>query len=110
MPNQTKLKWGPWLNGGAGGSRNLTRIGGGFDKTVNSLHVGGEQTVKAVLELPETKHDIGGPPEKFCLDSFPVVHGQGMGLLLTVHGQFAEREYSSSVSSLFNHSSSSYFA
>lgn len=87
MPNQTKLNWKPWISNG---SRNLTRINGGFDRTVKSLHIGAEDAVKALMELPRTKHDIGGPPEKFCLDSFPVVHGQGMGLLLTVHGQFTE--------------------
>ena len=90
MPNQRKLEWGPWLTGGAGGSRNLNRIGGGLDKAVQSLHIGGEATVKALANLPKTRHDIGGPPEKFSLDSFPVAHGQGMGLLLTLHGQFTE--------------------
>lgn len=90
MPNQRKLEWGPWLTGGAGGSRNLSRITGGLEKAVESLHIGGEATVKALVNLPKTRHDIGGPPEKFCLDSFPVAHGQGMGLLLTLHGQFTE--------------------
>lgn len=92
MPNQRKLEWTPWLSGGIGGSRNLSRIGGGggLDKTVKSLHIGGEQVVKALLDLPGTRHDIGGPPEKFSVDSFPVVHGEGMGLLLVIHGQFTE--------------------
>ncbi|KAF8220952.1 NTF2-like protein [Tricholoma matsutake] len=90
MPNQTKLNWKPWMDGGMGGSRNLTRIGTGAGTAVKSFHIGAEQAVKALADLPATKHDIGGPPEKFCIDSFPVVHGQGMGLLLTVHGQFTE--------------------
>ena len=52
--------------------------------------MGSEQVMKALTSLPPTRHDIGGPAEKFCLDSFPVPHGQSMGLLLTVHGQFTE--------------------
>ena len=52
--------------------------------------MGSEQVIKALTSLPPTRHDIGGPAEKFCLDSFPVPHGQSMGLLLTVHGQFTE--------------------
>ncbi|KAF5379779.1 hypothetical protein D9615_005706 [Tricholomella constricta] len=87
MPNQTKLTWRDWLGKG---SRNLARINSDFDRALKSLHIGAEDAVKALVALPATKHDISGPPEKFCLDSFPVVHGQGMGLLLTVHGQFTE--------------------
>ncbi|KAG6884983.1 hypothetical protein C0993_006815 [Termitomyces sp. T159_Od127] len=87
LPNQKKLSWGDWL---AGGSRNLQRVGTDFDRALSSLHVGAENAVKALLALPRTKHDITGPPEKFCLDSFPVLLGQGTGLLLTVHGQFTE--------------------
>lgn len=89
-PNQKKLNWAPWLGGGDGGSRNLTRIGQGYDRTIKSLHIGGDAAVKAMTALPGTSHDIGGPPEKFCVDSFPVVHGQGMGLLVTIHGEFTE--------------------
>lgn len=84
------------MDGGMGGSRNLVRIGTGAGTAVKSFHVGAEQAVKALADLPGTKHDIGGPPEKFCIDSFPVVHGQGMGLLLTVHGQFSEGMWLSS--------------
>ncbi|KAG6860431.1 hypothetical protein C0995_011199 [Termitomyces sp. Mi166 len=87
MPNQKKLSWSDWL---AGGSRNLQRVGNNFDRALSSLHVGAEDAVKALVALPGTKHDITGPPERFCLDSFPVVLGHGMGLLLTVHGQFTE--------------------
>ncbi|PFH51065.1 hypothetical protein AMATHDRAFT_3332 [Amanita thiersii Skay4041] len=71
MPNQRKLEWGPWINGGDGGSRNLSRIAGGFQKTVESLHIGTEKTVKAMVNLPGTKHDLNGPPENYCIDSFP---------------------------------------
>jgi len=90
MPNQQKLNWKHWMEGGLGGSRNLTRIGTGAGTVVKSLHIGAEQAVKALIDLPGTRHDIGGPPEKFCIDSFPVAHGGGMGLLLVVHGQFTE--------------------
>jgi nuclear RNA export factor len=90
MPNQTKLTWRDWLGGG---SRNLARINLDFERALKSLHVGAENAVKALTALPATKHDISGPPEKFSLDSFPVVHGQGMGLLLTVHGQFTEGKH-----------------
>lgn len=84
------MKWPGWLAGGLGGSRNLSKLNA--EKQIKSLHVGNDQILKALLDLPSTNHDIGGPPEKFCLDAFPVVHGNGMGLLLTVHGQFTERE------------------
>ncbi|EAU85279.2 hypothetical protein CC1G_10065 [Coprinopsis cinerea okayama7 len=87
MPNQRKLEWSPWL---AGGSRNLTRIAGGLGKTIQSLHIGGEAVVKAIKSLPGTRHDLSGPPEKFCLDAFPVPIGQDTGLLVTLHGQFTE--------------------
>ena len=86
MPNQRKLEWKTWLDG----SRNLTRIGGDPLKTLENLHIGSEQVMKALASLPPTGHDIGGPADKFSLDSFPVPHGQGVGLLLTVHGQFTE--------------------
>jgi nuclear RNA export factor len=86
MPNQRKLEWKTWLDG----SRNLSRIGGDPLKTLENLHIGSEQVMKALTSLPRTGHDIGGPAEKFSLDSFPVPHGQSMGLLLTVHGQFTE--------------------
>ncbi|KAF8626606.1 hypothetical protein AX17_006524 [Amanita inopinata Kibby_2008] len=88
MPHQRKLEWSPWLIGGDGGSRNLTRIAGGLEKTVESLHIGGENIVKAIVNLPGTKHDLNGPPENFCVDAFPVLEGQN--LLLNVHGQFTE--------------------
>ena len=61
-----------------------------MERVVKSLHIGATDIVKTLAELPGTKHDISGPPEKFCLDSFPVVHGDDTGLLLTVHGQFTE--------------------
>jgi nuclear RNA export factor len=90
MPNQRKLEWSPWLAGGDGGSRNLTRIAGGLEKTLESLHVGAENVVKAIIDLPSTKHDLNGPPENFCVDAFPVLEGQR--LMLNVHGQFTECE------------------
>jgi len=63
---------------------------GGLDKTVKSMHIGGDAIVKAIESLPGTRHDITGPPEKFVLDAFPVPLGAGMGLLVSVHGQFTE--------------------
>jgi nuclear RNA export factor len=64
---------------------------------VKSLHIGGEDTVKAIVNLPATKHDIAGPPEKFCVDSFPV-DGR---LLLTIHGEFIEGELQPCVTRVF---------
>jgi nuclear RNA export factor len=65
---------------------------GGLDKTVQSMHVGGEAAVKAMSALPETRHDISGPTDKFVLDSFPVPLGNSMALLVSLHGQFTEVE------------------
>ncbi|KAH9481760.1 mRNA export factor mex67 [Psilocybe cubensis] len=87
MPNQRKLEWKTWLDSG---SRNLNRIGSDPQKTLQNLHVGADQIVQAMRNMPPTAHDILGPSEKFCIDAFPVMHGQSMGLLLTVHGQFTE--------------------
>ncbi|KZT07659.1 NTF2-like protein [Laetiporus sulphureus 93-53] len=90
MPNQRKLEWTPWLQGGLGGSRNLNRMGGSLSKTTKSLHVGNERAVKAMADLPITKHDVAGAPEKFCLDAWPVQAGDSTQLFVTVHGQFEE--------------------
>jgi nuclear RNA export factor len=87
MPNQRKLDWSTWLEVG---SRNLNRIASDPEKTLANFYVGGEQIVKSFSRLPQTRHDINGPPEKFCLDAFPVPHGQSMGLLVALHGQFTE--------------------
>ena len=91
MPNQKKLEWPPWLTGGAGGSRNLGRMGGRMDKMVNSLHVGAEEAVKSMMSLPNTLHDVGGAPDQFCVDAWPVGSGEAMTLFISVHGQFVER-------------------
>lgn len=56
-----------------------------------TLHVGGEEAVKAMVDLPSTKHDVAGSPEKFCIDAWPVSHGDGTALFITLHGQFIER-------------------
>ncbi|KAJ7589478.1 hypothetical protein C8J56DRAFT_938690 [Mycena floridula] len=90
LPNQYKMSWSPWLNQDNGGSRNLSRLIQSLDKQVQRMHVGGQATVNAVLGLPSTRHDLSGPAEMFCLDCFPVVHGQQMALMVTVHGQFVE--------------------
>lgn len=88
MPNQRKLDWSTWLSAGEGGSRNLSRIAGGLEKTVASLHIGAENVVKAIVNLPGTRHDLNGPAENFSVDAFPVLDGQR--LLINVHGQFTE--------------------
>lgn len=93
MPNQRKLEWAPWLNGGDGGSRNLGRMGGGVDKMVNSLHLGAEAAMKSMMGLPKTTHDVAGAPEKFCVDAWPVGQGEAMNLFISVHGQFIERTF-----------------
>ena len=58
MPNQQQLQWTPWLTGGGGGSRNLSRLGGGLDKMTKTLHIGNQEAVKAMMDLPATRHDI----------------------------------------------------
>lgn len=90
MPNQKKLEWAPWLTGGNGGSRNLSRMGGNADKMERSLHIGPEEAVKAMVALPSTRHDVAGSPEKFCVDAWPVSHGDGTALFMAIHGQFTE--------------------
>ena len=90
MPNQRKLEWPHWLNNGSGGSRNLSRMGGGLDRMVKSLHFGPEEIVRAMEDLPVTKHDVAGAAEKFCIDAWPVGAGEQMMLFLCVHGEFAE--------------------
>lgn len=90
MPNQRKLEWVTWLAGGAGGSRNLGRMGHGVDKMLNSLHVGAEEAMKSMANLPKTVHDVAGAPEKFCVDAWPVGQGESMNLFISVHGQFIE--------------------
>lgn len=85
LPNQKNLKWGGWVNGGNGGSRNLSRIGN-VDKMAQSLHLGRENVIQSILDLPKTKHDIAGAPSAFCLDCWLT----GSTLFVTVHGQFTE--------------------
>ncbi|KAH9928646.1 uncharacterized protein B0H18DRAFT_999876 [Fomitopsis serialis] len=90
MPNQRKQEWGPW-GIGKGASRNLNRLAGGSaDRLVKSLHVGNEEIVKAMAQLPTTKHDVAGSPEKFCIDAWPVQQGDSPQLFVTIHGQFEE--------------------
>jgi len=87
MPNQRKLEWKTWLDSG---SRNLNRIGSDPEKTLSNLHIGSDQVVEALKKLPGTNHNINGPGEKFCIDAYPVPHGQSMALLTTIHGEFTE--------------------
>ncbi|KAG9314828.1 hypothetical protein JVU11DRAFT_3922 [Chiua virens] len=89
LPNQRKLDWSVWLNGG---SRNLNRLGGGgsSDKAFQSLHLGSEAAIRAMSSLPKTKHEISGSPEKFCIDAWPVGQGEDLKLFISLHGQFTE--------------------
>lgn len=91
MPHQRKQDWARWGAGKPGGSRNLNRLAGGnVDRLVKSLHVGNEDIIKAMAELPTTKHDVAGSPEKFCIDAWPVQQGDSPQLFVTIHGQFEE--------------------
>lgn len=89
LPNQRKLDWSVWLEGG---SRNLNRLGGGSgsDKAFHSLHLGSEAAIRAMSALPKTKHEIAGSPEKFCIDAWPVGQGEDLKLFISLHGQFTE--------------------
>jgi nuclear RNA export factor len=87
LPNQKKLDWSPWLTGTGGGSRNLSRVGD-VERMAKSLHIGRENVLKSLSDLPVTKHDISGAPETFCLDSWLT----GSSLFVTIHGQFTEGE------------------
>ena len=60
---------------------------------VKSLHFGPEEIVRAMEDLPVTKHDVAGAAEKFCIDAWPVGAGEQMMLFLCVHGEFAEGKY-----------------
>lgn len=91
MPFQRKLEWPAWIDGGNGGSRNLLRLGAGRGKAAKTLHVGNQEAVKAMVDLPATQHDISSSPDKFCVDAWPVPHGEDMSLFVTLHGQFTER-------------------
>ena len=95
-PHQRNLAWGPWLEGGNGGSRNLGRVNG-LQKVSQSLHLGNEEIIKAIAALPLTQHDVAGSPEKFSVDAFPVHQGEQTNLLVTVHGQFIESKCSPQV-------------
>lgn len=63
---------------------------GGVEQTINRLHIGGVNIVKAMQALPTTVHDVSGNPEKFCIDAWPVGLGETMLLFISVHGEFAE--------------------
>lgn len=66
-------------------------MGSSPEKMEKTLHVGGAEIVKAMADLPSTKHDVAGSPEKFCIDAWPMSHGDGTALFITIHGQFTER-------------------
>jgi len=87
MPNQRHLDWSLWLGAG---SRNLSRVGGIVDKMLKSIHLGRDNVLSAMSSLPQTRHDIVGAAEKFCIDAWPVTHEDRTTLFLSVHGQFIE--------------------
>jgi nuclear RNA export factor len=87
MPNQRNLEWSPWLGAG---SRNLSRVAGAVNKMLKSIHVGRENALGAMSSLPQTKHDIVGAAEKFCIDAWPVTHEDRTTLFLSIHGQLIE--------------------
>jgi len=59
-------------------------------KMVANLHIGPQEIISNMTNLPMTRHDLASGAEKFVVDSFPIPHGGSMGLLLTAHGQFTE--------------------
>jgi nuclear RNA export factor len=75
MPHQTALEWGPWLNGGGAGSRNLSRVAANPEKAINSLHVGPAAIVRAFQDLPKTVHTIEGHLDHFSYDAWLVGEG-----------------------------------
>ncbi|KAI0255112.1 hypothetical protein BJV78DRAFT_1181400 [Lactifluus subvellereus] len=87
MPNQRNLEWSPWLGAG---SRNLNRVAGMVDKMLKSIHVGRQDVLNAMTSLPQTKHDIVGAAEKFCIDAWPVTREDRTTLFLSIHGQLVE--------------------
>ncbi|KAB5595766.1 MRNA export factor mex67 [Ceratobasidium theobromae] len=109
LPRQKELKWAPWMEVG---SRNLLRVAK-LDKTTTFLRSTAPEVVKALEELPGTKHDVtgtGGATEgtggtvigsaaagKFVVDAFTclgVLPGEGdagIVLFVNVHGEFAEQ-------------------
>ncbi len=60
---------------------------------VRSLHTGPDDTIRAMLALPQTIHDVSGSAEKFCIDAWPIGQDNSMQLFLCVHGEFAEGKY-----------------
>ncbi|KAF9266467.1 NTF2-like protein [Marasmius fiardii PR-910] len=90
LPNQKKLEWSQWLTNSTGGSRNLMRLANSVEKQEQRLYIGGQAIVNSFQGLPQTKHDLAGPAEKFSVDCFPVAHAGIMGLLAMVHGEFTE--------------------
>lgn len=61
-----------------------------MDKMLKSIHVGREKVLNALITLPQTKHDIAGVAEKFCIDAWPVTQEDRATLFLSIHGQFVE--------------------
>ena len=61
-----------------------------MDKMLKSIHVGREKVLSALITLPQTKHDIAGAAEKFCIDAWPVTQEDRATLFLCIHGQFVE--------------------
>lgn len=90
MPHQRDLQWTNWLSNEAGCSRNLSRMGAGLERVINSLHIGSTDIIKAMNALPKTTHNVASDEQRFCVDAWPVTQGDMMTLFVTVHGDFAE--------------------
>ncbi|QRV74948.1 mRNA export factor mex67 [Ceratobasidium sp. AG-Ba] len=108
LPRQKELQWKPWMDVG---SRNLMRVAK-LDKTTTFLRSTNVEVVKALEDMPKTKHDVtgtggavtetngtpvGSPAAgKFVVDAFTcmgVLPGEGdagIVLFVNVHGEFAE--------------------
>lgn len=82
-PNQKALSHNAWISVG---TRSLAR----YHENVKNLYIGQDHVISSIDRLPQTRHDITGPADKFILDAFPIPLGTSTGLLLTVHGEFTE--------------------
>ncbi|KAF4613655.1 hypothetical protein D9613_008114 [Agrocybe pediades] len=58
--------------------------------STQGLHVGAHEVARALAAFTRTDHNIQNPGDRFCVDAFPVPHGEGIGLLMTLHGDFKD--------------------
>ncbi len=59
------------------------------------IKTGGEDIVRALLEMPGTRHPIDEPPErkKMIVDAFQMGAVPNIVLLIVVHGEFTEGKF-----------------